>query len=297
MEAERMRLPPINALRALDGVARHANMTRAAQELHLTPSAVSHALAQLELELGFELTAREGRRLELTRAGRLYAREVRRALTLLADAKNVAKESSLNGRFTLSCSPGLGMFWLIQNIAQFRNLFPHVDLRIATPEEFEAVAAPDVDLFIAYGAGSWRGYESEKLTELEYAPYCSPVLLNALGGLSDAADLQRYPLLHLRDYDDWTRWLSAAKVDNLVAESGIVMSNMSLVLSATLEGVGVAIGDNISCRKALAEGLLVRPFSLSMRSTEAYYFVNEPSKRDLPISSAFRQWVRTTLNS
>lgn len=289
------RLPQLNALRALDGMARHGSMTKAAVELHLTPSAISHAIKLLEDDLGFSLTERSGRGVELTRAGRVYALEVRKALSILSDAHGVATESGLKGHFALSCAPGLAMFWLIHHLGEFRDQFPNVEIRIASPEDFSEVADPEIDLFIAFGSGKWRGYDSELLTELEFAPYCSPALLNALGGLSEPQDLKRYPLLHLRSHDDWTRWFSAAGVPNLAAESGIVLSNMYLVLAGALDGLGVAIGDNIACRRALSDGTLVRPFPMTIRSTEGYYFVSEPSKRHLPISVAFREWMRSTL--
>ncbi len=290
-----MHIPQVGALKALDGVARHGSMTKAAHELHLTPSAISHALKQLEHEIGFELFERDGRHLRLTRAGRLYAQEVRRALEIIGDARQVALESRLKGRFSLSCTPGLAMFWLVHHIDEFRSLFPDVAIHVSSPEQFETVADPDIDLFVAFGTGNWRGYESELLADLEFAPYCSPALLNRLGGLSVPDDVTRFPLLHLRTFEDWTRWLSAASLPNLDAERGIVMSNMYLVLGAALEGVGVAIGDNIACRRALADGTLVRPFPLTIRSTQAYYFVSTPEKRDLPVSRAFRDWMRSNL--
>jgi len=291
-----VRLPAMNTLRALEGVARRGSMTRAAQELNVTPSAVSHALRQLEHELGFQLTVREGKGIELTQAGRLYAEEVRKALAILAQAGAAAGEAPLQGRFCLSCPPGFAMFWLIEHIGEFRDFFPQVRLKIVTPERLDAVVDSDVDLFIAYGNGNWRGYASELLTELDFTPYCSPALLNAMGGVRTPADLGRFPLLHLRTYEDWTRWFSAAGVSNLSAESGIVFSSMDLVQSGAVNGLGVAMGDHIACRAAMAEGLLVRPFELSIKSTEAYYFVTVPNKRDLPISIAFREWVRDRIS-
>ncbi|WP_108661255.1 LysR substrate-binding domain-containing protein [Acuticoccus kandeliae] len=285
----------MNTLRALDGIARHGSMSRAARELHVTPSAISHAIRALEDELGFPLIVRGGRSAVLTRAGLVYAQEVRKALSILADAHSAAFDARLEGHFTVSCTPGLATFWLMGHIGEFRDLFPRVGLRIVSSEAFETLSDPDVDLFVAFGSGTWRGYTSELLTPLNLAPYCSPALLNAMGGVAEAADLVRFPLLHLRDHHDWTRWLSAASVNNLAAETGIVMSNMYLVLTAALQGLGVAIGDNIACRTALADGRLVRPVPLSITSTEAYYFVSEPAKHDLPIARAFRDWMRSRI--
>lgn len=290
-----MRIPQLNALRALEGVARNGSMTRTAHELNLTPSAVSHALKLLEQEVGFSLVMRDGRGVQLTKAGSLYAAEIRKALSIIGNALNTAKESQVKGHFTISCSPGLAIFWLVHKIIEFRELFPDVDLHILCPEKLEDVSDPNVDLFIAYGSGNWRGYVSELLTELEFAPYCSPALLNSGSRLSVPGDLARFPLLHLHSYEDWTRWFSAAGVSNLSAGSGIVMSNMYLVLAAALEGVGIAMGDSIACRRALTQGLLVRPFPLSIRSTEAYYFVGEEDKYQRPISRAFREWVKSNL--
>lgn len=270
-------------------------MSRAAEELHLTPSAISHALRELERDLGFALTERSKRGVRLTRAGERYAEEVRKALAILSKARDCAREERLEGRFTLSVSPGLAMFWLLRHIRDFSAVCPGVEIIITTPEEFEVVDDPEVDLFIAYGSGSWRGYQAEFLTHLQLAPYCSPALLAERGGMPGPADVARFPLLHLRDHGDWARWLAAAGEDSGLAHRGMVMSNMSLVMAAAIDGLGVAMGDHISCRTAVEAGQLVQPLGLSIRSPEGYYLVASPEKRHHPVARALRDWVRHRL--
>jgi len=105
----------------------------------------------------------------------------------------------------------------------------------------------------------------------------------------------RLPLLHLRDHGDWARWLAAAGEDSRLAHRGIVMSNMSLVMAAAIDGLGLAVGDHISCRMAVESGQLVRPFDLSIRSPEGYYLVAAPEKRQHPVARALRDWIRLRL--
>lgn len=290
-----MPLPSMNALRAFDAVARHGSIWKAAQELNLTRSAISHQLRFLERDLGLELTERDGKGIELTHFGRLYAREVRKALGIIAQAADMADDVQLQGRFCISCTPGFATFWLCNQLAEFHRLYPLVRLKIVTPRRLDDVSDPEADIFISFGSGSWPHHWSELLTEVEFTPFCSPALLNARGGVEGPRDVARFGLLHLQDYDDWARWLAAAGVPMPEAGHSVIFSDMYLVQSAAIAGQGMAMGDDIVCGKALADGLLVRPFSLAIKSPESYYLVSEHHKLQHPIARAFRDWLKASL--
>ncbi|MBZ8131879.1 transcriptional regulator [Afifella sp. IM 167] len=291
-----MRLPSLHALQAFDSLARLGSMRLAAEELHLTPSAISHQVRFLEQELCDKLIARRGRGVELTDFGRHYAREVRKALTILDRARDLDEGPELSGRLCISCAPGFAIFWLCNHLGAFRALYPKVDLVISTPQQLDAVNERDVDLYIAFGSGNWPDHATELLSELEFTPYCSPTLLREFGGRLEMEDLERTPLLHMGSHDDWTRWLASAGV-RIEARRGIVLSNMYLVLAAAIAGLGVAIGDDIACAAALRSGQLVRPFSLSVPSLNAYYLVAETQKAQEPVTLAFADWIKTTLGA
>lgn len=290
-----MRIPSTQALRALDSFARHGSVWRAADELHLTRSAVSHQLRLLERELGFGLLERIGKGVALTARGRRYAYEVRKALVALGDAGAGNDAGSIGGSFSVSCTPGFASLWLCTHIAAFQEMYPDVSLRILTPRRLDDVSNPDADAFIAFGDGNWPNRAVELLCEVHFTPLCSPSLLNKIGGLSKPSDVLRANLLHLGDFEDWSRWLALTKVVNPDPEGGIIFSDMNLVFSAAIAGQGIAIGDELTGRRALTDGRLVRPFDISIRSPRSYYLVSEHSKATQPISTAFAAWLRTRM--
>lgn len=290
-----MHIPSIQALRALDSFARHGAVWRAADELSLTRSAVSHQLRLLERELGFDLLERIGRGIALTVRGKRYAHDVRKALTMLGDAGGQCGERGLVGALTVSCVPGFASLWLCTHIGEFQALYPDISLRIKTPRRLDDVSDPEADAFIAFGDGNWPGRAVELLCELEFTPLCSPVLLNKLGGLSEPADVLRAPLLHLGDFEDWTRWLALTRVVNPNPESGIIFSDLNLVFAAASAGQGIAMGDELTCRTAMREGQLVRPFDIAVKSTKSYHLVMEHSRVEQPLLAAFSRWFKSRL--
>ncbi len=291
-----MRIPSTQALRALDSFARHGSVWRAADELHLTRSAVSHQLRLLERDLGFELLQRVGKGVTLTPRGRRYAHDVRKALALLGDAAVQHGTNGIGGSFGVSCTPGFASLWLCTHIASFQEIYPDVSLSILTPRRLDDVSNTDADVFISYGIGNWPNHAVEMLCDIEFTPLCSPSLLNRLGGLSRPADVLRGNLLHLGDFEDWSRWFAATGVDNPDPEGGIVFSDMNLVFSSAIAGQGIAMGDELTSRKALDEGRLVRPFDIAIKSPRSYFLVTERAKVDHPIAAAFAGWLRSRLS-
>ncbi|MEA2779891.1 MAG: LysR family transcriptional regulator, glycine cleavage system transcriptional activator [Rhodospirillaceae bacterium] len=290
-----MRIPSTQALRALDSFARHGSVWKAADELRLTRSAVSHQLRLLERELGFDLLQRMGKGVALTARGRRYANDVRKALTVIGDAGVQHGHQGVGGPLAVSCTPGFASLWLCTHIAEFLERYPEVALRILTPQRLDEVTNPDVDVFIAFGDGNWPNRRVELLSEVEFTPLCSPALLNKVGGLGEPADVLRLPLLHLVDFDDWTRWFALAKLETPDPETGIIFSDMNLVLSAATAGQGIAMGDELTCGKALIAGQLVRPFELGIKSTRAYFLVMDRHKTDNALIAAFCDWLRSRL--
>lgn len=295
LEAIVLRIPSTQALRALDSFARHGSVWRAADELHLTRSAVSHQLRLLERDLGFDLLERVGKGVALTARGRRYAHDVRKALTVLGDASAQHGSNGVGGSFSVSCTPGFASLWLCTHIATFQEMYPDVSLRILTPRRLDDVTNPEADAFIAFGDGNWPNRAVEPLCEVQFTPLCSPSLLNKIGGLSKPQDVLRANLLHLGDVEDWSRWFSLTKVENPDPEAGIIFSDMNLVFSATVAGQGIAMGDELTSRKALNEGRLVRPFDIAIKSPRSYFLVTEHAKADHPILIAFGNWLKSRL--
>jgi len=291
-----LRIPSTQALRALDSFARHVSVWRAADELHLTRSAVSHQLRLLERELGFDLLERIGKGVALTPRGQRYAADVRKALTVLGDAVTQNAGAGVGGSFAVSCTPGFASLFLCTHIAEFQQMYPDVALHLLTPRRLDDVSNAEADAFIAFGVGNWPNRAVELLCEISFTPLCSPTLLNKVGGLSKPADVLRANLLHLDDTEDWARWLALAKVENPDTEGGIFFSDMNLVFSAAIAGQGIAMGDELTSRRALSEGRLVKPFDTTIPSPRSYYLVFEHAKAGHPVLNAFSGWLRSKLS-
>lgn len=289
------RIPSTQALRALESFARHGTVWQAADALHLTRSAVSHQLRLLERDLGFRLMNRVGTRVELTPQGRAYADDIRHALSVIAGSASRQAGRGVTGTLTVSCPPGFASSWLCPKVGRFRETCPDVVLSLVTPRRLDDVSNPEADLFITFGSGNLPDMDVELLKKVEFTPLCSPALLNRLEGLPDPASVMQANLLHLGDFEDWVDWFRLAGLPEEGARTGQRFSDMNLVYAATLASQGLAMGDEFICQEAMAQGRLVRPFDLAIRSPRSYYLVVPPAKAANPAVTAFRSWMADQL--
>ncbi len=286
------RIPTTQSLRALDSFRRHGTVWKAAEDLNLTRSAVSHQLRLLERDLDFALFTRVGTRLELTARGRAFAEDSARALSMISGSAARNAGQGLSGELTISSTPGFAASWLGPKLQRFRAICPEVTLSIRTPRVLGDVSDPSVDVFIAFADADLRGVEQVLLRRVGFTPLISPALLNRLGGMSRPEDVLRGTLLHLGGTQDWEDWLALAGVQQAPPlTTGIHLSDMTLVFVAALKGQGIALGDELTCREAMETGQLMRPFDLAIESSKAYYLAIPPSKSDIETVHAFRSWI------
>ena len=284
--------PPMHALRALDAFARLGTVWEAAEQLGITRSALSHRLAMLEEVLGFEVAVRSGKGITLTARGRRYALDVQKSLELLRDAHNDGNRS-VEGNLCISSTPGFAAMWLCNHIASFQAEHPDLNLQILSNRELDQASDPNVDLFIVFGEKSWPKQHVQHLYDVEFLPMCSPALLNTHGGLKEPADVLRFPLLHLNDWEDWRQWMNAAGMQPPRRIPGIRFSDLMLIQSAAISGQGAMMGDVITCAGALASGQLVAPFALKVKARGSYYLVRNGQKRPTLAINAFTRWLRS----
>lgn len=285
------RIPPLHALQALDAFARLGTVWEAAEELGITRSAVSHRLAQLESMLGFELAARNGKGVALTPRGKRYAGDVRKSLTLLAEAHEEPAGKPIEGELSISSTPGFASMWLCNHIGSFHEQYPNLTLHIVTGNGLDEASDRDADLYIVFGTDDWPRHTVQHLYDVEFLPLCSPALKNMHGGLSQPADVLRYPLLHLRQTDEWRQWLATSEVDLPGGRSGVIFSDLMLVQTAAIAGQGIMMGDEITCAGALAAGQLVAPFSTKIKARGGYYLLRSRQRRPNPAMLAFTRWL------
>lgn len=287
------RLPPLKALRAFEAAGRHLSFTRAANELHVTQAAVSHQIKALETWLDIPLFKRLNRALLLTEAGQHYLLSVRKALEILADATQQIVAAGGGAPLTISVMPSFGAKWLVSRLPRFGRLHPDIDLRFSADDSLVDFTRDDVDIAIRYGRGVWPGLDAALLMRQDVFPVCSPRLVKeGPHPLRAPEDLRHHVLLHERPASyDWRTWLLAAGVEGVDPIRGPSYSHAHVLLQATIDGQGVALGATPLVDDDLEAGRLVKPFALTLPGDWAYYVVCAQDRRDEPDIRAFRDWI------
>jgi LysR family glycine cleavage system transcriptional activator len=282
------RLPPLNAFRSFEAAARHGSFARAAEELCVTPGAVSHQVRSLEATLGIRLFHRSGGGLALTRQGDDYLEVARDALDRIAIGTD-----RLLGRgpplLTISASPDFVARWLVRRIGRFATLHPAIPLRIQAQAEHADFAADGVDVAIRHGGGRWPGLVALPLGPERVFPVCSPAFLDLRGGIA-VADLPRLPLLRLEGSSAWEAWFLAARVPGPVPP-GTTLNRASLVIDAAVEGHGLALARTTLVVEEMIRGRLVRPLPGSIAPACTYWVVRPAAGAAPARVDAFQDWL------
>ena len=283
-------LPSINHLRTFQVVGHHLNLVRAAQELYLTPSALSYQLGVLEGQLGTKLFKRTGRGLAFTDAGRLLHKDVDGCLKQLWTAVERATFKEDDAPFVINAPPTFAMRWLLPRFASVQKQFRQAEIRISTADvNFER---DTLDCAIAYGDGKWLGVASDFLRTELLILVCSPTAVTADCPLRMPADLTRYTMLAAKPRpNDWTCWFAATGQPLPPDSRRLVLATRNMVIQATLEGLGVAVVDPIMIHSELSSDRLIRPLPHIAQGQGAYYLIYPPGASDLPRVAAFRQWL------
>jgi LysR family transcriptional regulator, glycine cleavage system transcriptional activator len=284
------RLPPLNALKAFEAVARHEHVGKASQDLNVTHSAVSHHIHVLEESLGVELFTKVGRNLKLTEAGQFLLPTVRQALDSLADAVAHVKRPVLGGRLHIACAPGFCAKWLVPRVGRFAALHPQIELLIETLAQDIDTPLPGAEVTILYGNAQWTDQWARLLTEVDSFPVCSPQWLER-NPLCHPRDLLACDLLQWEGGSKFPRWLLSQGVAEEPTGKAIYFSTAHHAIDAAAAGYGVAMGDNVLAGDDLANGLLVRPFQGRLPATYEYYAVCERGARNAGMVEAFIDWL------
>lgn len=283
--------PSISAVRAFEAAARLESFTRAAHELNITQSAVSHAVRELELRLNQSLFLRDSRRLALTDAGRRYLPFAAEALARLRAGDQALIDPGRRARvLTVSVSPSFAAKWLAPRLGGFSAAHPDLDLRIsATPAHID-FSDGEIDLAVRHGDGNWPDLACTRLCVETMFPVCSPSLLRG-DAPKHPADLARGVLIHHRDSEAWRTWLAAHGAPANRSLRGPVFSEMSLVIDAAIAGQGVALARSALAERDLREGRLVRPMPEETPAAFAYWIVCPKRGADSAKISRFRDWL------
>jgi LysR family glycine cleavage system transcriptional activator len=292
----RRRLPPLNALRAFETAARHLNFSRAAEELSVTPGAVSQQIQNLEDYVGASLFRRTPRGLLLTDAAQAALPAMREAFDRLAEAASLLTAAVDGRRLTLTAAPSFAAKWLVPRLGRFEEAHPQVDVWLSADMDLVDFGAGEVDVAIRYGAGHYPGLDAMRLMSETVIPVASPELI-AGNPLAEPADLARHILLHDGSPDadescpDWSMWLAARGVKGVDGHRGPRFNQSSLVIEAAVGGRGVALAKRTLAQDDLDAGRLVTPLAIATSVDFAYYVVHPKAKARLAQVKAFVSWI------
>jgi LysR family glycine cleavage system transcriptional activator len=292
------RLPPLTALRAFDAAARHMSFAKAADELFVTPAALSFQIKSLEQHLGAPLFRRLNRAVELTEAGRALAPGALGGFQTLATAWRAAQRQSDNQSLTVTAGPAFTAKWLAPRLYEFAQAHPEIELRFSASLKIMDFGRDAIDVAIRFGHGADEGLYSIPLAEEWVCPVMTPALA---AQYTTPESLAKAPLIFddsisfIKPCIDWKTWFRAMGVD-FAPDHGLRFSQADHALDAALAGVGVVLGRRALVVKDLADGRLIAPFSTALNTGARFRFLCAKGTQDRPQIAAFRNWMMTEID-
>lgn len=290
----------LNALRAFEAAGRHLHMARAAEELGVTQSAVSHQIRGLEARLGLRLFERGHNRIRLTPDGARLLPVISESFDRMHQGLLALDPDSSAGVLTLACTPSLAANWLVPQLGAFAARFPELEIDLRLGELDDPNLEPDVDLTICYGERPTTTRLAttrrvRRLTHVSFFPVCSPRLLRGEPPLRRPRDLLAHRLIHDDDGGNWRRWLAAAGVatetKGTARAPGLYLWNAHLTLLSARGGGGIALADTMEVGPDLRDGSLVPLFDIEVPAPRAYYLVTPPEE-EMPLRAReFERWL------
>jgi LysR family glycine cleavage system transcriptional activator len=291
------RLPSLAGLRAFEAAARHLSFKRAAEELHVTPTAISHQVRQLEAAIGAPLFERRTRQVVLTPEGHVLLPVLSAGFDSFARAVDGLTRRGRRAVVTLSATPAFAAKWLVPRLAAFRKRRPDIDLTLLATLDLVDVKSGAADLALRYGRGPYPDLVAEQLTVDRFAPVASPRL-----GLRKPADLKSATLLHSdwRRSDPknptWRHWLKLAGLDGVDPRAGLRFSDETHAIQATVAGNGVALHSLLLVHEELTAGTLVVPFGPQIEGFALHLVRGRERPLTEPIA-AVQDWLRAEFST
>ena len=298
---------PFGALRVFECAARHLSFKRAAEELYITPAAVSQQIKTLEHQLGVKLFNRLNRGLSLTEEATIGLPALIEGFENIVDSVHRMRSASEDATLTVWMAPSFAAKWLVPRLHRFSETHPGIDLNISASRKLidlnttkntipaKNFRRDNVDIAIRFGKGDYPGCRVDKLFSVSAIPLCSPELLEGDHPLRTPEDLRFHTLLHddtmYEGRPDWTTWLEAANVSNVDSTHGFHFNHVSLALTAAVEGQGVVLSMKALASDDIAAGRLVIPFDIALPLEYAYYVITLEEFADQPRTAAFRDWL------
>jgi LysR family glycine cleavage system transcriptional activator len=294
---KRPRLPPLKSLLAFEVASRHGSFSLGAEELGVTPSAVSHQIQVLESFLGVKLFQRHAGRATLTAEGRVYSRELEHAFKAIAEATKLVAPQSQQDHLVIASGPSFAAKWLQPRLSDFLSTHPDVRVRLSTLSSADDLDATRFDIAIAYALPQTTRHEFRPLLAERLRPLCSPALAHALG-LRTLRDLSRTTLIHSTNAVTWTDYLRQLGLADLRPANELWLDRSSMAIEAAVSGQGIILEGEILVEQELRDGTLIAPFNDDICSIVAtsYYLVRPKGFRSGSRIAAFEKWLQSALD-
>ena len=286
------KIPPLHALRAFEAAARHGSFTKAADELCVTRSAISHRIQLLEALLGQPLFQRKGQALALTAKGSAYLASVSKALDSLQDIAlpNSADVAAGTWPVVVATPPTFARMTLVPRLGEFLAAHPGIEMAIHVSAPLLDSSSGEADVEIRFGRGVYPGLESHPLLDEPVFPVCSPDYASRVK-LRKPDDLKQAVLLR-SSLEPWRPWFSAAGLPWEELSTGPRFEDLALLYQAAAESQGIALARASLVRPQLDSGTLMKVFDISAQSPHAYYMVDERHSPERPEVASFIDWLR-----
>jgi len=291
-------LLPLNALRAFDAAARHMSFKHAADDLSVTPAAISQQIRSLEEFLDVELFRRTNRSLVLTEAAQLSLAPLKQAFELMEESVDILTDSKTANHLKVSVSPSFASKWLVPRIANYYERRPDAVVKIDATMQITDFKIEDTDVCIRYGLGNYPGLYVEEILRETIFPVCSPELAER-GNLSECpTEILKQTLIHddstVEDDSapNWTMWLKAAGIEAPDGMPALHFNNNALAIEAAVAGRGVALARSVIAEEDLKAGRLVRPFGKGVPLDFKHYIVCPQDKLKNERVQEFIDWIR-----
>ncbi len=287
------KLPPLNALRSFEAAARHCSFKNAAIELCVSHSAISHQVKLLEEHLGVELFTRKARAVELTSAGQAYYPALREAFDQILEATNRILAPNSPSVITVQIYSTLAIRWLIPRLAEFKSVYPDIQVRLNTSQSDVDFDHDDVDACIRIGRSSSGGLHHGFLFSTEIFPVASPQLLAEQPGVTALKDLEKHTLLQVYpSHKDWDLWLEAKELDHIDPNAGLQFDSYDHALATAAQGLGVALAMQPYVGRDLTSGALIELFpGERVKHLDDWYFVCRKGRENTEKIQSFRNWL------
>ncbi|MTF40030.1 transcriptional regulator GcvA [Cyanobacterium aponinum] len=282
----RRQLYSLNGLQSFEAVARHLSFQKAAEELDVTSTAVSHQIKKLEKELGLLLFRRRPRPLTLTPAGELLFPRVQKSLDVLDNAILELRQINNPTELTVSVLNVFASKWLVPRLNDFQRRHPDIDVRLQTSNTVVDLQARTVDIAIRYGQGNYSGLEVHHLIQDQFTPVCSPKLFAYKQNSITPKEISQHTLIHFdwlnygSEAPSWKNWLAKAELSEINADKGLKFDDENLAIQAAIAGQGIALCSSIHVQDDVKMGFLIQPFDITLPGFiySVVYLKNHPKK-------------------